>query len=180
MRLFEKVIKSEKYTTPISTCADHALKDIEILDLKINELKDLMNTLSKTRRKDQAREREIISEHFFQVLQCISDSYLEYLSTLEYLHDLHSILKTKPELELSQKVQQKIDLALSSKVIIRKEFENLYRNFRNMAKNFDDIPMKAISSKMREVFGFENNPQHSQSRIRKYYDSTTMTFKLLN
>lgn len=180
MRLFEKVIKSEKDTAPISSYSNLVLKDIENLEIRINKLKELMTTLSKTRKKNQAREREIISEHFFQVLKYISDCYLEYLSDLEYLHDLYSLLKTKPELELSQKVQQKVDLAFNSKVKIRKEFENIYINFKSLAKNFDNIPMKAILSKMREVFGFENNQKQSPSRIRKYYDSTTMTFRLLN
>ncbi len=88
------------------------------------------------------------------------------------------MLKRKPEIHLSHKTRAKVNFSITSKAEIRKEFESLYSNFKKLAKNFDDIPMKSILSQMRETFDFNSKKQNENYEYIfktyhfRYFDST--------
>ena len=176
MRLFEKLTKNIKHNDLTSSYAESVLMDFESLKIRINKLKGNISTLAQTRRKKQASERQIITENMFRYLGYIEDMYFEYLYDL---NDLYLLLKRNSEIRLTQKTRQKVELAINSRIQIRKEFENIYSAFKNMAKSFDDIPMKAILSKMRETFDFDSqkqkeNHEYIDKHYRpKYYDANS-------
>ena len=109
------------------------------------------------------------------------------LDEFEYNYiDLCHLLKLNPDIQLIPKISKKVEFAINTKNEIKKEFENIYRNFKNMAKKFDDIPMKEILKLMREVFDFEGTKQNEESEYvqkkylaNRYWDSTSMTFRPL-
>ena len=176
MRLFEKLTKNIKYNDLTSSYAESVLIDFESLKIRINKLKGNISTLAQTRRKKQASERQVITENMFRYLGYIEDMYFEYLYDL---NDLYLLLKRNSEIRLTQKTKQKVELAINSRIQIRKEFENIYSSFKNMAKSFDDIPMKAILSKMRETFDFDSQKQKENHEYivkhyhPKYYDANS-------
>lgn len=115
-------------------------------------------------------------------------SYIENsFDEFEYNYiDLCHLLKLNPDLQLTHKVSKKVEFAISTKNELRKDFETIYRNFKNLAKGFDDIPMKEILKLMREVFDFEGTKQYEESEYvqkrylaNRYWDSTSMTFRPL-
>ena len=176
MRLFEKLTEDIKHNNLTSSYAESVLMDFESLKIRINKLKGNISTLAQTRRKKQASERQVITENMFRYLGYIEDMYFEYLYDL---NDLYLLLKRNSEIRLTQKTRQKVELAINSRIQIRKEFENIYSTFKNMAKSFDDIPMKAILSKMRETFDFDSQKQKENHEYidkhyhPKYYDANS-------
>ena len=175
MTLFERAINNLENNSRISSFADDVLLDYESLKIRIERLRELISELSQTRRKNQANERLEIVEAIFRILDYIDDEHFEYLYDL---NELCFLLERKPNICLSQKNATTLNLLLASKIEIRKEFEKLYVNFKKLAKNFDDVPMKSILSRMRETFDFDSKQQNEKfEHIFKtyhfrYFDST--------
>ena len=176
MRLFERITENIKYNELTSSYADSVLIDYKSLKVKTNKLLEIMATLSQTRRKNQASERQEITESLFRILKMTEGNYNNYLYEL---NDLYLILKNNDDKHLSRKTKHKINFAINSRIELRKEFETIYRRFKSLAKGFDDIPMKAILSQMREAFDFDNNILNEnfkyipEDSLQRYYDSTT-------
>lgn len=183
MRLFKKMTKILKDNDLAESYADYVIDDYKCLEIKINKLREIMSNLSKSRRKDQASERKELIEGVYRILSYIENSFDEF----EYNYiDLCHLLKLNPDLQLTHKVSKKVEFAISTKNELRKDFETIYRNFKNLAKGFDDIPMKEILKLMREVFDFGGTKQNEESEYvqkkylaNRYWDSTSMTFRPL-
>ncbi len=176
MRLFEKMNKIIKDNL-LESYSDYVIDDYKSMQVKINKLKEVMTNLSKARRKDQAKERSELVEQLFRILEYIDNS-LDY----EYnLIDLCHLLKLHSDMQLTPKVSKQVSYAINTKNELRKDYETIYRNFKNMAKKFDDIPMKEILKCMREVFDFDNINQNESNHTKRdiYWDSTTMKFRAL-
>lgn len=154
MRLFEKLTKQTKDISLVSSYADYVIDNYNSILKKINKFKEVMENLSHSRRKDQAEERENFVEHLFRILSYIDNSFDFYFYDL---FDLIKLLENHPELKLNKKTNQQVSYALSTKGLIRKEYETIYHNFKNMAKKLDNIPMKEMLKKMREVFERDEN-----------------------
>lgn len=161
MRIFEKLTKQTKEISLVSSYADYVIDDYNTILNKINKFKEVTETLSHSRRKDQAKERENLAEHLFRILTYI-DNNLDF-----YFYDLIDLIKfleNHPELILNKKTNQHIDFALRTKGLIKKEYETIYHNFKNMAKKLDNIPMKEMLKKMSEVFEREENSRKLKPR----------------
>ena len=171
MRLFEKLTKQTKDISLVSSYADYVIDDYDTILNKINKFKEVMETLSHSRRKDQSKERENLVEHLFRILSYIDNNFDFYFYDLI---DLIKFLENHPELKLNKKTNQHISNALSTKGLIKKEFETIYHNFKNMAKKLDNIPLKEMLKKMSEVFSFDENIENkisSKTRIIITYPS---------
>lgn len=178
MRLFEKMTKILRDNDLAESYAKYVDDDYKSLQIKINKLKEVMTNLSQTRRKDQVKERKELVEHLFRILEYIDNS----LCTYEYdFIDLSHLLKLRPDMQLTNKINNKVLNAINSKTQLRKEFEIIYRNFKNMAKKFDDIPMKEILKLMREVFDFNSTKLNEEIEYveNKYYDANTGKTRIL-
>ena len=182
MRLFERITENIKYNELASSYADSVLIDYKSLKVKTNKLIEIMATLSQTRRKNQAHERQEITESLFRILKMTEGNYNNYLYEL---NDLFLVLKNNNDKRLSRKTKHKVYFAINSRIELRKEFETIYRRFKSLAKGFDDIPMKAILSQMRESFDFngktlnENFEYIPEGLFSRYYDSTTGKIRYL-
>ena len=142
--------------------------------VKINKLKEVLNSISKLRKKNQTEERAELISHLNRLLEYIELNFSEYLANLD---DLKFILKYNKDIKINSKTQKQIDEALQTKSKIINEFETIYRNFKNMAKNMPEhMPMKEILANMRKSFDFTTE---NSSTYNSYYDSTTMTIRKL-
>lgn len=183
MRLFEKMTKILKDNNLAESYADYVIDDYKSVKVKLEKWHEISSALSKTRKKNQKHEREKIVWHLIRILSYLENSLDEF--EYDYI-DLCHLLKLNPNLQLTHKVSKKVEFAISTKNELRKEFETIYKNFKNMAKKFDDIPMKEILKLMREVFDFEGTKQNEESEYvqkkylaNRYWDSTSMTFRQL-
>ena len=183
MLLIEKMNKIVKDNNLAESYADYVIADYKSMKVKLEKWHETSSVLSKTRRKNEAHEREKIVLHLKRILSYIENGLDEF----EYNYiDLCHLLKLNPDIQLIPKISKKVEFAINTKNEIKKEFENIYRNFKNMAKKFDDIPMKEILKLMREVFDFEGTKQNEESEYvqkkylaNRYWDSTSMTFRPL-
>ena len=174
MRLFEKMTNILRDNTIAETYSKYVLDDYKSMLVKLNKLKEILTTLSQTRRKNQTEDRNELINHFLRVLEYIKNN----LESYNYdLNDLCYILKLNPNLNLTHKNSKIVLSAINSKIEMRKDFETIYSNFKSTAKKFDDIPMNYVLKQMREIFGFNNTKTQSESSLQKYYDSTSMKIK---
>ena len=163
--------------------AEYVIDDYKSLEVKLNKWREVSSILSQTRRKNQADERKELVEHLFRILDYFETSYTTYLYDL---YDLCCYLKNNPNINPTKKVSNKLLLAINTKMQLRKELETIYRNFKSMAKKLDDIPLKEILKRMREVFDFNSTKTNEESKYVeekyqpiRYYDSTTMTIRII-
>lgn len=181
MRLFEKMTKILRENDLAKSYAEYVIDDYKSLEVKLNKWREVSLTLSKTRRKNQVNERKELVEHLFRILDYFESSYTTYIYDL---YDLCHYLKNNPSINPTKKASNKILLAINTKQQLRKEFETIYTTFKNMAKKLDDIPMKEILKRMREVFDFNSTKTNEELKYVeekyqpiRYYDSTTMTIR---
>ena len=152
MNLIKKISKILKDNSLAESYSKYVIDDFKSMKIKINKLKEVMIQLSQTRRKNQANERHELVEQLFRMLRYIEISW----DTYEYdFIDLNHLLKLHENMNLTTKINEQVSYALNTKNELKKEFETIYKNFQNMAKKLDDIPMKEVLKRMREVFGFD-------------------------
>ena len=156
MRIFEKMNQILKDNERIEVYNEAVIKTYKSMSVRTNKLKEILTQLSFARRKNQKEEREDIINSLFSILTYTESKYEEYLFEL---YDLCTLLLDNPEMNLTPKNSRQLKFAINTKIELRKEFEIIYRNFKNMAKKFDDIPMKEILKKMREVFGLDGKKE---------------------
>jgi len=175
MGLIKRITDKAKFNELISFDAEDVFIDYESLKVRINVLKEVMSTLSKTRRKNQANERLELIDDIFRVLDFIDVSYDEYLYDL---NTLCGLLEKHPNIYLTPKVSRKVSFVIKSRIEIRKEFEAIYSHFKKLAKGYNDVPMKEILTKMREVFDLDSKRQNEnythiyKTYQPKYFDAT--------
>jgi len=173
MELISKIILNREINSKTSYFSSIVLSDYESLLIKTNKLKEILEILSKTRKKNQTQEREELIKRINKILEHIELNYGDYIANLG---DLKRVLKYNKDVKLSNKTQKQIKIALESKSKIINEFETIYKNFKNMAKNMPEhMPIKEVLANMRESFDFvskETNICH------QYYDSTSMTIRM--
>jgi len=139
------------------------------LNSEIKELKNLISELSTVRRQNQRDLREKINSSIMKELSEIEYKYNGFLRDLNN-HKLKPIIS-------SDNLEQ-IELMEEKKKSLRRDFESIYINFKRTAMSFEDIPMKMILKRMREVFDFNTQHMKIQQGFR-YYDSTTMTIRYI-
>ena len=126
---------------------------------------------------DQSEEREKLILRLHKVLDYIDIGHASYIS--DYA-DLNNFLKYSSNVNLTPRIKKQVSTALNSKNLLRQEFETLYRNFKSMAKGIDNIPMKDILKHMQDCFNFNTNiKDKTDSQHLRYYDSTTMTMRII-
>ncbi len=179
MNLIDKLTKKSNDNNLINSYCDYIFDDYESMKIKINKLKEILSTLSETRKKNLSQEREELVDDLFRALDYIESGNEDYL--YDY-HDLKKLLKNNSNMKLKEKTLLNIQKAFQTKNLIKHDFEIIYKNFKNIAKGFEDIPMKRILKGMREAFDFYNvadlnEKKFVQSKHFKYYDSTTMQIR---
>ena len=149
LKRINKILKDDELTYSYS---NYVIHDYENIMVKINKFKEVMTTLSNTRRKNQAQERKELVEHLFRILKYIDIS----LETYTYdLVDLCVYVKNNQDMNPSHKTIKQKECALNTKVKLTQEFETIYINFKNMTKKLDNIPMKELLTSMRKIFDFK-------------------------
>lgn len=152
MRLFEKMNKILRDNSKAESYSLYVIDDFKSVEKKLEKWHEISHSLSITRKKSETKNREELVCHLFRILDYIESS----LDTYDYDYvDLCQLIKINPEMNLTTKINKQVSYALSTKSELKKQFEIIYKNFQNMAKKFDDIPMKEILKRMRKVFGFE-------------------------
>lgn len=167
MRLLEKRIKTIKHNKTISYYTDCVFHEHNSMRVRIKKLKEIIAELSETRKTSQTHERIVLCDRIMKTLKIIEDKYELYM--LEY-YDLDKYLKESSDLQTKNKIIEKANLALHTKVEIREDFETIYRNFKNMAKRLNNIPMEEILTRIREVFEKECNIK-PKTRLQICYPS---------
>ena len=137
------------------------------LNPQIEKLKNLIIKLSTFRRKDQKNFRIEISCKIFKSLDEIEDMYSRYLKDLRNIK-LKS-LQTKTSSETAILLEEK-------NKSLRKDFENIYNNFKRTATGLDDVPMKTILKKMHRAFNFDGRTLNVKIQT-KYYDANNEEIK---
>ncbi len=137
------------------------------------ELKLLINELSTLRRRDQKKSREDIVALILKKLSEIDRLYSGFLRDLNNLK-----LRTNK----NEKSDEVLNLMIDKRKSLRKDFENIYINFKRTAMGFEDIPMKTILKKMQSAFDFDGEKYSNKNiiledHLQKYYDSTTMQIR---
>ena len=177
MGLIKKMNENLRNNNLAKFYAEDVLQDYESMKIKTDVLREIMDRISKARRKDQFKERESLVLRLYKVLDYIDMGHATYIS--DYA-DLRYLIKSKPDIRLMPGIRKKISTALNSKNLLRQDFETIYRNFKSMAKSFEDIPMKDILKHMRDCFNFNtDNENKTNNKPMRYYDSITMTMRIL-
>lgn len=172
MKLISKILQNYEFNSKVNFYSYIVLSDYESLLIKTNKLKEILGILSQTRKKHQTQEREELIKHLGRILQYIEQNYNEYLADLD---DLKCLLKYNNDVNISNKVQKQVKAALQTKSKIINEFNTIYNNFKNTAKNMPEyMPMKDVLSNMRESFDFSSKTTTTHNQ---YYDSTTTTLR---
>ena len=161
MNLIEKLTKKTQDNSLTNSYCDYVLDDYKSMKVKIDKLKEVLTTLSETRRKDQGLERYELISHLFRVLDYIESGYEDYL--YDY-HDLKKHLRINSNMKLKEKTLLNVQKAFQTKNLIKKDFEIIYKNFKNISKGFEDIPMKRILKRMREAFDFYNTADLNEKK----------------
>ena len=156
MRIFEKMNQALKDNERIEVYNNSVIQSYKSMLVRINKTKEILTRLSNTRRKNQKEEREDIINSLFTILSYTESKYEDYLFEL---YDLCTLLLDNPDMNITAKNRKQLIFAINTKIQIRKDFETIYKNFKNMAKGFDDIPMKEILKRMREVFKFDGTQE---------------------
>lgn len=162
MELIKKLNQNLKINKLISNYSNYAIEDFESLQVKINKLREIFIELSNSRGKHKSAEREKLILHLFRVLDYIDVNYSNYLGSMK---DLNDMLKNTTYIKLSASTNKKIAQAHSTKSELIKNFVTIYKNFKSLAKGFDDIPMKAILTRMQDCFNFNTNNENKSAYI---------------
>lgn len=162
MRLFEKITENIKHNNRVSYYADSVIDSFASLNIGMKKLKKTIAKLSETRKTNESAERVNLSNSVLKSLNIVERKYEMYL--LDF-YDLKKILNSN--VSTNKKIINKVQSAMHTKVEIRKDFETVYRNFKSMAKKLEDVPMKEILSKMREVFIFDAEEESKLPKRKK-------------
>ena len=132
MTLIKKIINFYNHNSNADYESTFVINDYNGIMIKLNKLRKIIDNLSKLRKKNQAQEREELIDHLYRTLYYVKGDYKNYLFDL---YDLKNFLKLNLDIKLKKKIQNQIDVALKTKSMLRKEFETIYNNFTNTAKN---------------------------------------------
>ncbi len=183
MKLFEKMNKILRDNSKAESYSQYVIEDFKSVENKLEKWHEISHTLLTTRKKSETKNREELVYHLLRILDYIEGS----LDTFEYDYiDLCQLIRINPDMNLKTKINEQVSYALSTKSELKKQFGIIYKNFQNMAKKLDDIPMKEILKRMREVFDFGGTKQYEEFEYvqkkylaNRYWDSTSMTFRPL-
>lgn len=118
---------------------------------EINSINEKILLLKNLRRKDQENSRRIAYHRIEVSLEVIKEEYKFFCNKI-------TSLKLEKRLTYDKtKLNEEIIFLEQKKKELRKEFESIYRNFRNVATGlrYKDIPMNNILAEMRRSFKFE-------------------------
>lgn len=147
------------------------------LNSQISNLKNLIKDLSSLRRRDQKALRE---NKVYEILKELNNISYLYNGFLKDLSKFELMKKNNSSRFISPDCEEKIVLMNEKKKSLRQDFESVYISFKRTAMGLEDVPMKEILNRMREVFDFdgtsytENKIYDNNKPEQTYYKSTNM------